>query len=1753
MSSNIKMKKNSRKVYKRFQRNKKGMRTVAFGLAAIMVLSIFSANVSSIVDLLTAYAADSDAVYYSADLTLYDYYTDSEIKGGGDNNANDGTNKNTIFNTALYDSGYSTKAADDTHTWSNGNLKYFPLYLGLQFPGSNGNNFMKDSSSNKYNYSMTANSQANSGTSGAALGLVDSKLSNGVLTQGDATVTLPYFDEEFLTAPLGRILSSDSISSLGVSNYTSKTLGKVSSGYKFNFVKVGDYYVYDSANYGLDYSNKTFTTSVSGGTKYNDIPGKPGFFPWRYLGNSSQNFGYAAKFSIPFTMSSDGTIVQMNSDGTTSSGNNPIEFQFRGDDDVWVFIDDQLVLDVGGAHGAVSGNINFKDKKATTEYIKTSTMYNQSGNASVGAGTSSDLTTIFDELGLYKDVTRQHTLTVYYIERGSLESNCYISFNFQIADSISVANKVDTSKVNSYFLEETKAVAAKEGVEYVIASNSATSTLKSPDLDRQGEGIVETSELCTVSFNTGGAEYGSYDSYKVVKDTTIMLPNGYNLSRTGWRLKGWSVNSDGSGALYNSYTVTSSITFYAVWEKMPIKEVPEPLLLYVNSSYELVSVNGGTDKYKNVTGNNYIANYTADGNRTFWVQVKVGTENKQHPSNDGGYTFNDPNSTNARSGDHLNLTAGGAYAFVLNSGTSSTLYKYTNYSASSFAEIDETNAAGFVAAHFNLYNKLVAARTQLGSSDNPDLLAVYSEALEYYKTVQYSADAAAQMNQYASDLEANAVAYDHAYSYSSATTKLYIYSEMDISGQSVTVTNSHGLSPAAFTISKLSNVPAGATDTSSNYYVAEVPASIVDTKTPQGGGTSIVDNITPKLSFTVGSNTVTTTVDEVKAVSSSYPCYYATKSDWKDITVPWVSYSYSGNKIIWFYGNPGEVTYTSEDGNDVKKVNAKKDIEGYYYVEVPTTVTKTDANGSTTGNVKLSFNLNGAVSTTVAAAASGKTAPCYFNTGVGNSGWYNLVVLANSTAGYGYVWCSGNTTSGASVTYPLGNNTWTDTDKFVKLITVDGNYNYCYMPYQSGVSFKVRDLSGNAVSSQNMTLLDYDAVYGNDINWHPSITDPANSEFYNKFYELTATRKATTLLSSYVQTSALSAQSVTIVSDDIKNDDSTIADGENSTDKLPSDDAQQADESSKAGESADAVDDEALSVSGAGVGQFDNDGTKYAYATATNFKLFDNYFSEITGGAQEFLVRQTNTSGNGAFNLMFDQRARFTYQFRRFSGIKIAQTGTSYEFDNINDIHNGNTVIAATDTPKYGQATTDKALYNRYSTKWVVTDEDGGQITSSRQNYNVHPIATSEVTNGANTSIVTNSTNNSLYLDNIIKTADTNTGIHLTATFTNTVLTGDLTITKTLTANAIEAIRDYRAEHSDYDPEFAFQISFSNVFGGDSASAVYDGTYYINGTTESTTYQTVGGVNNCIVMKYSDLYNDDGSSKNYSVVIKGVPVQTNYTIKEVIVNNENEPSLNLQSVTQAVLTTKTSLTPDGNKAVTGEITAASSTTGAETDTNLQTGALAQYYTAVTGSSNFSVEFVNDIDSAYIIITKIINELYYGPNDNPAGLLGTGAVVGGVTLTEDEKLIDPNGYEAATNAEQTFIFKITEYAGMDGNGNLTGKTGEFYETISFPKGSVLSKSKIVKVDPTKYYTVEEVSDWSWKYTLENTTVTKNGINGNSVSNKVATVHNFAEKATFNSTTYNRTDTVTFTNNKKTDDTEDVEGDTSIMINIIRKAS
>lgn len=80
---------------------------------------------------------------------------------------------------------------------------------------------------------------------------------------------------------------------------------------------------------------------------------------------SKLNYGFGQKFDLKFRLTSDGKVV--NPDNNKKEN---IKFDFSGDDDVWVFIDGQLVLDIGGDHGVVTGKIDFVEKKATVSKVK---------------------------------------------------------------------------------------------------------------------------------------------------------------------------------------------------------------------------------------------------------------------------------------------------------------------------------------------------------------------------------------------------------------------------------------------------------------------------------------------------------------------------------------------------------------------------------------------------------------------------------------------------------------------------------------------------------------------------------------------------------------------------------------------------------------------------------------------------------------------------------------------------------------------------------------------------------------------------------------------------------------------------------------------------------------------------------------------------------------------------------------------------------------------------------------------------------------------------------------------------------------------------------------------------------------------------------------------------------------------------------------------------------------------------------------
>ena len=180
------------------------------------------------------------------------------------------------------------------------------------------------------------------------------------------------------------------------------------------------YYVIDSDTYDYYFPNGTPTsdTSLLYKTDKNSYIGSSsgyiqGFFPFNYNNGESAKYGFGVNVKIPFYMTSNGKMPNTDED---------MIYEFSGDDDVWVYIDGKLLLDLGGLHDAISGEINF----ATGEI----TYYN--GLKDEGAQIDSSKTrNLFDILGdnWNDDESQEHQLQMFYLERGMGESNCKLRYN----------------------------------------------------------------------------------------------------------------------------------------------------------------------------------------------------------------------------------------------------------------------------------------------------------------------------------------------------------------------------------------------------------------------------------------------------------------------------------------------------------------------------------------------------------------------------------------------------------------------------------------------------------------------------------------------------------------------------------------------------------------------------------------------------------------------------------------------------------------------------------------------------------------------------------------------------------------------------------------------------------------------------------------------------------------------------------------------------------------------------------------------------------------------------------------------------------------------------------------------------------------------------------------------------------------------------------------------------------------------------
>lgn len=338
----------------------------------------------------------------------------------------------------------------------------YPLYFGNMFDTKNRYGRMLNGSwYGLNNFSVGANvaleeTGTTTGSSfygAAAQGLVGKKLVNGKMVDpNNENVVLPYFSgEEIHPYNTDREIDKN------------KNLSEYYNNLQFPFKQTMDKngvitYSYDSgSDYAVyyDFDNNSFYESnqyIQNGTTNDSTAPTKGFYPLNKPGDSREavNMGFGTEFTIPFTLSKDGKI-----------NGQDITFNFTGDDDVWVFIDDYLVLDMGGAHRMASGTIDFAKKKVTVERAFTpdksttaawkdgATRANQTSTESLK--TFADIETDNEKTfaDIMADDSKVHTLKMFYMERGMIDSNMSVSFNFSpIPSGLTLSKDVNTASVN---------------------------------------------------------------------------------------------------------------------------------------------------------------------------------------------------------------------------------------------------------------------------------------------------------------------------------------------------------------------------------------------------------------------------------------------------------------------------------------------------------------------------------------------------------------------------------------------------------------------------------------------------------------------------------------------------------------------------------------------------------------------------------------------------------------------------------------------------------------------------------------------------------------------------------------------------------------------------------------------------------------------------------------------------------------------------------------------------------------------------------------------------------------------------------------------------------------------------------------------------------------------------------------------------------------------------------------------------------
>lgn len=533
----------------------------------------------------------SSSTHFFVDVDIVDYLNDNRVRDdeNGDYYVNnqgiwlkDGDAPYSYLNNVISQQGYS-----------------YPMYFGNLYSfASRYSRLVNDSSDTKNSLSnwnsaanvmlATVGGQGERNEDAVAQGLVHNRLVNGTLADPvSPTKELLYFSKT----------AADTLKNDGhkVMDYyaglqfpfkaTYDTTTRVTT---YSYSSSEDYAVY------YDYANSQLYAS---NTHVKDSEDERGFYPLNEPDdvNNEVNNGFGMKFSIDFTVGEGGVLA----DGS------PVTFNFTGDDDVWVFIDGVLVLDMGGAHARATGSIDFKNQTATVTNAADATVYGTVNGTTYNASTydgvvgnswiyrlddtdktpvweraqlpSGEVKKSFAELGLVVesedeseakafDYSKVHNMTVFYMERGMFQSNFSMNFTMvPVPSGLTLSKELNNSQVNAGILDEISAV---EDYEFTLSATSPSNTK------------VDFSQYTLTEKNTGM--------------TTVVPTNGTSADKTYTAMISGITNDTYAHSFYTSAGQNAFIP----GTTFTIEETTKGIFSYSGTRWVVYDAKNG---YKNIT------------------------------------------------------------------------------------------------------------------------------------------------------------------------------------------------------------------------------------------------------------------------------------------------------------------------------------------------------------------------------------------------------------------------------------------------------------------------------------------------------------------------------------------------------------------------------------------------------------------------------------------------------------------------------------------------------------------------------------------------------------------------------------------------------------------------------------------------------------------------------------------------------------------------------------------------------------------------------------------------------------------------------------------------------------------------------------------------------------------------------------------------------------------------------------------------